>query len=457
MGSDFWTTIGEIAEIFDGPHATPKKIDDGPFFLSISSLREGKLDLSQSAHLSEDEFVKWTRRVTPEAGDVLFSYETRLGEAALMPPNVKACLGRRMGLLRPKKDKVSSRYLLYAYLSPAFQSEIKLRTINGCTVDRIPLKELPSFPIRIPLLPEQKAIAHVLGSLDDRIELNRRINETLESMAQALFKSWFVDFDPVIDNALTAGKEIPAKLSQKAQARAALGDKRRPLPEEIRTLFPDEFTYSDELGWIPRGWSSRAIGESFQLLGGHPFKSVEYVDDGHFGVVTIKNVQNGNFVQECANRVTELPVKMKDHCRLAVGDVLLSLTGNVGRVCMVSEGHYLLNQRVSKIVGVDAIPRSFAYFFFRHNALYEMMLIIAKGTAQQNLSPIETSKLKQMLPSNEIMVELSGSFDSIFRKIIANTVQSQALTRLRDTLLPKLLSGEVRIPDAEKMVEELAL
>ena len=80
------------------------------------------------------------------------------------------------------------------------------------------------------------------------------MNETLEAMAQALFKSWFVDFDPVIDNALAGGKEIPAEFSEKAQARAALGDKRRPLPEEIRTLFPDEFTYSDELGWIPKGW-----------------------------------------------------------------------------------------------------------------------------------------------------------------------------------------------------------
>ncbi len=117
-----------------------------------------------------------------------------------------------------------------------------------------------------PLLPEQKAIAHVLGTLDDRIELNRQMNETLESMAQALFKSWFVDFDPVIDNALAGGKEIPEALKQKAQARAALGDKRRPLPEEIRTLFPDEFTYSDELGWIPKGWEVIHIRENCKLV-----------------------------------------------------------------------------------------------------------------------------------------------------------------------------------------------
>jgi len=119
--SDFMTTIGRVAEVYDGPHATPKKIKQGPYFLSISSLENGTLDLSKSVHLSEQDFVKWTKRVTPKEGDVLFSYETRLGDAALMPPSVKACLGRRMGLLRPDTEKVIPEYLLYAYLAPAFQ------------------------------------------------------------------------------------------------------------------------------------------------------------------------------------------------------------------------------------------------------------------------------------------------------------------------------------------------
>ncbi|MBA3014540.1 MAG: restriction endonuclease subunit S, partial [Proteobacteria bacterium] len=100
------TTISEIAAVFDGPHATPKKIEAGPCFLSISSLEKGRLDLTKSAYLSEIDFKKWTKRVTPQKGDLLFSYETRLGEAALMPDGIRACLGRRMGWLRPKRDKV---------------------------------------------------------------------------------------------------------------------------------------------------------------------------------------------------------------------------------------------------------------------------------------------------------------------------------------------------------------
>jgi type I restriction enzyme S subunit len=185
--------IGIIADIFDGPHATPAKAAAGPIFLGISNLSNGRLDLTDVEHLSEQDYLRWTRRVTPAAGDIVFSYETRLGQAAYMPPDLRCCLGRRMGLLRAKPGNVDSRFLLYAYLGPEFQETLRLRTIRGSTVDRIPLIEMPNFPIRIPRdIKEQRAIARILGTLDDKIELNRQMNETLESMARALFKSWFV-------------------------------------------------------------------------------------------------------------------------------------------------------------------------------------------------------------------------------------------------------------------------
>ncbi len=190
--------LGEFVEIYDGPHATPKKTASGPVFLGISNLNNGRLNLAQTNHLSEVDFKRWTRRVTPQKDDIVFSYETRLGEAALIPPNLRCCLGRRMGLLRPKRDNIDSRFLLYAFLGKRFQETLRSRTVHGSTVDRILLTEMGSFPIELPLdIEEQRAIAHVLGTLDDKIELNRRMNQTLEEMARALFKSWFVDFDPV--------------------------------------------------------------------------------------------------------------------------------------------------------------------------------------------------------------------------------------------------------------------
>jgi type I restriction enzyme S subunit len=194
MGN-FQLTVGDISDIFDGPHATPTKTHAGPFFLSISSLSNGRLDLSKSAHISEKDFKTWTKRVTPQKGDLLFSYETRLGEAALMPDHVRACLGRRMGLLRANPKKITPEYLLYAYLSPEFQQTIAANTITGATVDRISLTDFRDFPIRIPELEEQRKVSGLLKDIDAKIDCNNRINTELNLMIRTLFNYWFVQFD----------------------------------------------------------------------------------------------------------------------------------------------------------------------------------------------------------------------------------------------------------------------
>ena len=246
--ADGWreVTLGEVAEIFDGPHATPQKTDSGPVFLGISNLDNGRIDLSTTQHLSEDDYLAWTRRVTPVPGDIVFSYETRLGEASAIPHGLRCCLGRRMGLLRVRAESVDSRFLLYAYLGPAFQETLRTRAVQGSTVDRILLSDLGTFPIDIPIdIPEQRAIAHVLGTLDDKIELNRRMNATLEEMARALFKSWFVDFEPV---------------RAKMEGRWRRGESLPGLPAEHYDLFPDRLVDS-ALGAIPEGWEVRGLGE----------------------------------------------------------------------------------------------------------------------------------------------------------------------------------------------------
>ena len=153
-------TVGEIAELFDGPHVTPRKTDSGPVFLGISNLSNGRIDLSTTQHLSEEDYLTWTKRVRPEPGDIVFSYKTRLGEAAAIPPGLRCCLGRRMGLLRPRTELVDPRFLLFAYLGPDFQATLQSKTVQGSTVDRILLSELGSFPIEIPVdVSQQQAIA----------------------------------------------------------------------------------------------------------------------------------------------------------------------------------------------------------------------------------------------------------------------------------------------------------
>lgn len=180
------TRIGDVAAVFDGPHATPQKTPHGPWFLSISSLKGGMLDLTESAHLSENDFPRWTKRVQPQEGDVLFSYETRLGEAALMPAGVRACLGRRMGLLRPRSTSVNSTLLLHAYLSREFQEEIRRRTVHGATVDRIPLKEMPSWSISLPAENDRKGLTSTLNALHAKITHTAEENRALTALRDTL-------------------------------------------------------------------------------------------------------------------------------------------------------------------------------------------------------------------------------------------------------------------------------
>ena len=179
--------------IYDGPHATPKEAGDGPVFLGIKNITDdGALDLSEIRHVSEEEYPRWTRRVTPQAGDVVFTYEATLHRYAIVPDGFRGCLGRRVALVRPDPDQVDSRYLLYFFLSRGWRQVIESNVITGATVDRVPLERFPSFPAALPRLRIQQQIAGILSAYDDLIENNRRRMALLEEAARQLYREWFV-------------------------------------------------------------------------------------------------------------------------------------------------------------------------------------------------------------------------------------------------------------------------
>lgn len=237
------TTIGAVGMVYDGPHATPKTVDVGPIFLGIGSLENGRVTLSDTRHVTEEDFKVWTRRVKPQKDDIVFSYETRIGQAAIIPDNFECCLGRRMGLIRVDTSRVNPRFFLYNYISPQYQDYLKSKTIYGATVDRLAIKEFPKFTITLPPLPEQKAIASTLGALDDKIELNHRMNATLEAMARTLFKSWFVDFDPT---------------RAKSQGRTPEG-----MDAQTAALFPSAFSPNG----LPKGWKGGTLSQIAESAG----------------------------------------------------------------------------------------------------------------------------------------------------------------------------------------------
>ena len=186
--------IGEIARgIYDGPHATPAEASSGPIFLGIGNVTEnGRLDLSKIRHLSEDDYPRWTRRVTPEADDIVFSYEATLHRYAIIPEGFRGCLGRRMALIRPDTKRVVPRFLHYYFLCDHWRSVVESNVVSGATVDRIPLTRFPDLEVRIPDMGTQRRIAKVLSSYDRLIENNQRRIKLLEQSARLLYKEWFV-------------------------------------------------------------------------------------------------------------------------------------------------------------------------------------------------------------------------------------------------------------------------
>jgi type I restriction enzyme S subunit len=178
--------------IFDGPHATPDEADDGPYFLGIKNITEdGRLDFSEPRYVSESEFPRWTKRVQPAQGDVVFTYEATLHRYALIPDGFRGCLGRRVALVRPDPTKVDSRFLLYYFLSAGWRAVVESNVISGATVDRIPLERFPTFPVALPPLPAQRRIVEVVASYDDLIDNNRRRINLLEDSVRLLFDEWF--------------------------------------------------------------------------------------------------------------------------------------------------------------------------------------------------------------------------------------------------------------------------
>ncbi len=439
--ADEWreVPIGELAEIFDGPHATPPKTSHGPVFLGISNLAQGRLDLANTEHLAEEDYVRWTRRVEPQAGDVVFSYETRLGEAAFIPPGLRFCLGRRMGLLRARPGKVDKRFLLYAYLGPQFQETLRARTIHGSTVDRIPLIDMPGFPIELPdSVDEQRAIAHILGTLDDKIELNRRMNETLEAMARALFKSWFVDFDPV-------------------RARAA---GRNPgLPLAIADLFPDSFEDS-ELGEIPKGWKVKPLSDCVDVARGLSYKGSGLSDDGapmhnlnsiyeggsykHEGL----KHYNGDFKTQHLARAGDVIVANTEqgHHRLLIGYAAI-VPARFGQKTLFSHHLYRVRPKDGSVLTADYLCQ-----LLNTRAMHEIVSGYANGTTV-NMLPVDGLQSPLiLLPPSRAVSAFAGVAEAARLRHEEMLEESRTLAALRDTLLPKLISGELRVKDAERLV-----
>ncbi len=436
--ADLWHNVqlGHLVDIYDGPDATPKKTANGPIFLGISNLASGRLDLQETEHLSEHDYLRWTRRVTPTPNDIVFSYETRLGEAALIPEGLRACLGRRMGLLRPRDNAVDSRFLLYAFLGEKFQETLRSRTIHGSTVDRIPLSDIADFPIEVPrTIAEQRAIAHVLGTLDDKIELHQRMNATLEAMVRALFRSWFVDFDPV---------------------RAKMAGRDTGLPKEIADLFPDRLVDS-ELGEIPEGWDVSEIGAEVDAIGGGTPSTKEpvYWNGGQHCWATPKDLSklSSPVLLETDRKITDAGVRKISSGLLPRGTVLLSSRAPIGYLA-ITEVPTAINQGFIAMICQKRLPALYLLSWCHENL--ERIKDISGGSTFAEISKKAFRPLPVMVPSKNVLGVYDEASRSLHDRVVSNTRESALLVPMRDALLPKLVSGEIRLAEAGEVTEAVS-
>jgi len=324
-------------------------------------------------------------------------------------------------VLSAKENKTDPSFVYYLLRSPEVRS-VAIKSMTGTSGrQRVENDVFDSIIMKIPPLPEQSAIAKILSDLDSKIELKHKMNKTLEEIGQAIFKHWFVDF------------EFPNEEGKPYKSSGG------------------EMVYNEELGEnIPKGWRIGKIKDLVNVLSGFAFSSSEFTQSGKYKLVTIKNVQDRYFNPETKDRLDALPPKVPSFCNLKTGDILLSLTGNVGRICLVVGKNYLLNQRVAKLEPVDSHDYAFSYFLFLQESIFSILQSIASGTAQQNLSPVQTKEIKIVIPPRKLLNDFGNLTNTMIQKINNNNSQIQTLSQIRDALLPKLMSGKIRVPLEEK-------
>ena len=291
--------ISEVYEgLYDGPHATPPTSDKGAVFLGISNItKNGHIDFSNIKYISEEDLPKWTKRVTPRAGDIVFSYEATLNLYAIIPENFWGCLGRRMALIRPDESKALGKYLYYYFFSDEWRATIAKNTVTGATVDRIPIAKFPEFPISLPSLEIQKRIVDILSAYDYLIENNQKQIKLLEEAAQRLYKEWFVNLH-----------------------------------------FPG---YEDMqiVDGVPEGWKIVSLDDVISKIttGLNPRKNFVLGKGNNF-YVTIKNMGDNNIYldDKCDKIDNEALEKINKRSDLRTGDILFSGIGTMGRVYLIS-------------------------------------------------------------------------------------------------------------------------
>lgn len=441
--------------IIDCPHSTPKWTDSGVIVLRSNNIRNGALDLANPSFTTEEGYLDRIKRAIPTEDDIVLTREAPMGEVCIIPKGLKCCLGQRMVLIRADKTQVIPEYLLYAIQSSYIQNQISWNEGTGTTVSNIRIPNIKALKIPLPSLNIQRGIVSNLLSVDKKISLNIATNQTLEQMSQTLFKSWFVDFDPVIDNALDAGNPIPEALQSRAELRQKVRNSAdfKPLPADIRAMFTAEFEET-ELGWMPKGWITTSFNDLIELIGGGtPKTSVEEFWNGDipwFSVVDAPS-ESDVYVLTTEKKITIEGLNNSSAKLLRKGTTIISARGTVGKCAMVAVP-MAMNQSCYGVIGKNNISDEYVYFQLK-NAVQTLQQM-GHGSVFNTITRDTFKNIKVPFCNEELTNSYSLLVKNYFSKILNNNYQNIALTNLRDTLLPKLISGELSLEDLPNLVNQ---
>ena len=409
--------LGEVCtELSDGLHKAPKfKFGGDYIFVNAKNIVNGFIvDNDPTKKSSYEEFLKYASPLNDTT--ILYSIDGTIGNVALYRGE-KCILGKGACYLNPNPNVLDRLFLYYELQSPRFKGYID-RMSTGSTIKHISLKTMRNYSFTFPSIKRQRQISSILKSIDDKIEVNRRINDNLEQQAQALFKSWFVDFEP----------------------------------------FRDQPFVESELGMIPEGWRIYSMDELVDVIGGYSYKGEE-LKESQTAMATIKNFErDGGFKTTGFKEIIPSP-KVKPEQFLGKFDIIIAhtdLTQNADIIgnpaLLLSFGNYkklIMSMDLVKTKPKnDAISFGLLYSIFADTRFKSHALGYVNGTTVLHLSKKAIPEYRISLPGNLNELALYGSiFDSIFRKESEMMDESRRLAELRDTLLPRLMSGEIKVGD----------
>lgn len=374
-----------------------------------------------------DYYATWMVRGFPRPGDVVMTTEAPMGEVIqLDQETAQFALGQRIVCMRGKAKTLDNTFLRYLLTSPTQQS-ILASFATGTTVLGISQKALRSVPVTFPEFPEQQLIGALLGALDDKIELNRRMNETLEATARAIFKDWFVDFGPT---------------------RAQMEGRAPYLASDIWSLFPNAIAEDGK----PQGWSTSTIGQEVEVVGGStPSTKEARFWGGDISWATPKDLSSLStpVLLSTERQITSAGLSQIGSGLLPVGTVLLSSRAPIGYMA-IAQIPVAVNQGFIAMICKRRLPNIFVWLWTQANM--ETIHQNANGSTFQEISKANFRPIEVTVATPELLRAFDDSARPLFDRIVSNERENRTLAATRDFLLPKLMSGEVRVDDAASLL-----